>query len=110
MESLQRVRELQQCIHEQCRLEYTRAMRLGHGASVLMLIIAIAATLAVNAAEGQVITDGPTSCSAVALTYDLCPVKDQTGLDAELIEFLKNREVPATFLCPAGGLPDMTPP
>jgi peptidoglycan/xylan/chitin deacetylase (PgdA/CDA1 family) len=72
-------------------------MRLGHGASVLMLIIAIAATLAVNAAEGQVITDGPKSCPAVALTYDLCPVKNPTGLDAELIEFLKNREVPATF-------------
>jgi peptidoglycan/xylan/chitin deacetylase (PgdA/CDA1 family) len=71
-------------------------MRLGIGGS-LLLIIGVSASLLVNPVEGQVITAGPKSCAAVALTYDLCPVKDSPGLDIDLIEFLKNREVPATF-------------
>jgi peptidoglycan/xylan/chitin deacetylase (PgdA/CDA1 family) len=50
-----------------------------------------------SAAEGQVITAGPGSCPGVALTYDLCPVRGAPGLDAELIEFLTSRQVPATF-------------
>jgi peptidoglycan/xylan/chitin deacetylase (PgdA/CDA1 family) len=65
--------------------------------AALGLIIGAAAPFALNPAEGQVVTAGPKSCSAVTLTYDLCPVKAAPGLDTELIEFLKNREVPATF-------------
>jgi peptidoglycan/xylan/chitin deacetylase (PgdA/CDA1 family) len=71
-------------------------MRLGIGA-FLALIIGAGASMPVNPAGGQVVTAGPKSCSAVALTYDLCPVKADPGLDGELIEFLKSRAVPATF-------------
>jgi len=71
-------------------------MRLGIGA-FLALMIGAGASLPVNPVKGQVVTAGPKSCPAVALTYDLCPVKAVPGLDAELIEFLKDRAVPATF-------------
>ena len=71
-------------------------MRLGISA-FLTLIIGAGALPVANPAEGQVITAGPKSCPAVALTYDLCPVKAAPGLDAELIDFLKSRAVPATF-------------
>jgi peptidoglycan/xylan/chitin deacetylase (PgdA/CDA1 family) len=54
-------------------------------------------SLAVNAVQAQVVTAGSQSCAAVALTYDLCPVKAAPGLDAKLIEFLKDRRIPATF-------------
>ncbi len=48
-------------------------------------------------AEAQVIKAGPASCPAVALTYDLCPVRTASGFDHELIEFLIEHKVPATF-------------
>ncbi|HEX2055743.1 MAG TPA: polysaccharide deacetylase family protein [Nitrospiraceae bacterium] len=47
--------------------------------------------------HGEVVKAGPGACPAVALTYDLCPVRTPPGLDAELIEFLATREIPATF-------------
>lgn len=40
---------------------------------------------------------GPSSCQAVALTYDLCPVRMASGFDRELVAFLKDHEIPATF-------------
>ncbi|MEK7293829.1 MAG: hypothetical protein AAB049_02520, partial [Nitrospirota bacterium] len=36
----------------------------------------------------QVIRSGTPSCQAVALTFDLCPVRQGTGYDAELIDYL----------------------
>lgn len=48
-------------------------------------------------AEAQVIKAGPASCPAVALTYDLCPVRTASGFDRELVEFLIEHKVPATF-------------
>ncbi|WHZ23351.1 MAG: Polysaccharide deacetylase [Nitrospira sp.] len=45
----------------------------------------------------QVIKTGPASCPAVALTYDLCPVRSAPGFDAELIDFLIAKKIPATF-------------
>ena len=36
-------------------------------------------------------------CPAVALTYDLCPVRTASGFDRELIDFLIAHKVPATF-------------
>ena len=36
----------------------------------------------------QVIKAGSASCPAVALTYDLCPVRTASGFDRELIDFL----------------------
>lgn len=47
--------------------------------------------------EAQVIKAGAASCPAVALTYDLCPVRTASGFDAELIDFLIEHKVPATF-------------
>ena len=48
-------------------------------------------------AEGQVIKAGPSSCPAVALTYDLCPVRTAPGFDRELVDFLIANKIPATF-------------
>lgn len=48
-------------------------------------------------AQTQVIKAGPNSCPAVALTYDLCPVRTASGFDRELIDFLIEHQVPATF-------------
>jgi peptidoglycan/xylan/chitin deacetylase (PgdA/CDA1 family) len=45
----------------------------------------------------QVITSGATSCGTVALTFDLCPVRQGTGYDAELIDYLIEHRIPATF-------------
>lgn len=47
--------------------------------------------------EAQVIKAGPASCPAVALTYDLCPVRTASGFDHELIDYLLEHRVPATF-------------
>lgn len=63
-----------------------------------VLIVGVLALLEAGlAAEGQVIIAGPRACPAVALTYDLCPVRGAPGFDSELIELLKSREIPATF-------------
>ena len=48
-------------------------------------------------AEAQVIKAGSPSCPAVALTYDLCPVRTAPGFDRELIDFLMMNKIPATF-------------
>ena len=77
-------------------MEYTRAMCRLLVAS-LVVIIQAGPFLAEAAAEGQVVTAGPRACPAVALTYDLCPVRATPGLDAELLDFLMSKEVPATF-------------
>ena len=63
----------------------------------LVLVAGAGAFLAVEASESQVVTGGPQTCPAVALTYDLCPVRATPGLDTELLDFLTANEVPATF-------------
>ena len=45
----------------------------------------------------QVITSGPSGCKAVALTFDMCPVREGGGYDAPLIDLLIERRIPATF-------------
>jgi len=45
----------------------------------------------------QVTRGGAPSCQAVALTFDLCPVRQGTGYDAELIDYLIEHKIPATF-------------
>ena len=45
----------------------------------------------------QVIRSGPPSCKAVALTFDMCPVREGAGYDASLIAMLMERRIPATF-------------
>ena len=45
----------------------------------------------------QVIRGGVPGCKAVALTFDLCPVRQGTGYDAALIDYLIEHKIPATF-------------
>jgi peptidoglycan/xylan/chitin deacetylase (PgdA/CDA1 family) len=45
----------------------------------------------------QVIRAGPRTCEAVALTFDLCPVRGAGGYDTPLIALLTERRIPATF-------------
>jgi peptidoglycan-N-acetylglucosamine deacetylase len=48
-------------------------------------------------AQAQVIKSGPPSCPGVALTFDLCPVRNGTGYDQALIDYLIEQKIPATF-------------
>lgn len=63
----------------------------------LSAICAMALVAHDHPAEAQVIKAGPPSCPAVALTYDLCPVRTASGFDRELIDFLIANKIPATF-------------
>jgi len=47
--------------------------------------------------QAQVIKSGPPSCPGVALTFDLCPVRNGAGYDQALIEYLIEQKIPATF-------------
>jgi peptidoglycan-N-acetylglucosamine deacetylase len=47
--------------------------------------------------HAQVIKSGPSSCPGVALTFDLCPVRNGAGYDQALIDYLIEQKVPATF-------------
>ncbi len=44
-----------------------------------------------------VVNRGPEGCHEVALTFDLCPVREGSGWDRALITLLEQRHVPATF-------------
>ena len=57
----------------------------------------IAMVVHAHLVEAQVIKAGSPSCPAVALTYDLCPVRAAAGFDHELVDFLIMNKVPATF-------------
>lgn len=48
-------------------------------------------------AQAQVIKSGPPSCPGVALTFDLCPVRQGAGYDQNLIDYLIAHKIPATF-------------
>lgn len=45
----------------------------------------------------QVIKSGPPTCPAVALTFDLCPVRKGSGYDQPLMDYLITHRIPATF-------------
>lgn len=47
--------------------------------------------------QAQVVKSGPSSCPGVALTFDLCPVRNGTGYDQALIDYLIEQKIPATF-------------
>lgn len=66
--------------------------------SFRLCIAALAyALILVAPAQGQVIKSGPPACPGVALTFDLCPVRDGTGYDQALIDYLIEHKIPATF-------------
>lgn len=47
--------------------------------------------------QAQVLRSGPNTCHAIALTFDLCPVREGRGYDEALIATLVERRIPATF-------------
>jgi peptidoglycan-N-acetylglucosamine deacetylase len=48
-------------------------------------------------AEAQVIKSGPPACPGIALTFDLCPVRNGTAYDRALVDYLIDHKIPATF-------------
>jgi peptidoglycan/xylan/chitin deacetylase (PgdA/CDA1 family) len=64
-------------------------------AIICTMLFAVAGTPGDGNAE--VIQEGPKTCQGMALTFDLCPVREGSGYDQPLIEFLKDAHIPATF-------------
>lgn len=63
-----------------------------------MAIVVLSLTaLTVTPAPGQVIRSGPPACRGVALTFDMCPVREGSGYDEGLVRMLIERHIPATF-------------
>ncbi|OGW65595.1 MAG: hypothetical protein A3H49_03105 [Nitrospirae bacterium RIFCSPLOWO2_02_FULL_62_14] len=64
-----------------------------------LAVIAGLSSLLLPAGNGsaQVIRSGAPGCRAVALTFDLCPVRQGVGYDAALIDYLIEHRIPATF-------------
>ena len=61
------------------------------------LVIAAIASCFFTPAAAEVIRNGARACNGIALTFDLCPVKEGPGYDEPLIELLKEKHIPATF-------------
>jgi peptidoglycan/xylan/chitin deacetylase (PgdA/CDA1 family) len=51
--------------------------------------------------DNAIVRSGPSTCHAIAITFDLCPVKKGSGFDQPLVTFLKNHQIHATFF-PSG--------
>lgn len=65
--------------------------------SAAFALLAWAGVASFEEGTAQVIRSGPPTCKAIALTFDMCPVRAGTGYDAPLIEALRARRIPATF-------------
>lgn len=50
-----------------------------------------------DAGFAEVIREGPRACKAVALTFDMCPVREGSGYDEPLVRTLIEKQIPATF-------------
>jgi peptidoglycan/xylan/chitin deacetylase (PgdA/CDA1 family) len=65
---------------------------------MLCLILAVLLVPAIPSfTQAQVIKSGAPSCPGVALTFDLCPVRNGGGYDQGLIDYLIAQKIPATF-------------
>ena len=65
---------------------------------MLCLILAVLlVTVMPSFTQAQVIKSGAPSCPGVALTFDLCPVRNGGGYDQALIDYLIEQKIPATF-------------
>ena len=47
--------------------------------------------------NAEVIRGGSRDCKAVALTFDMCPVRAGSGYDESLVRTLMEKQIPATF-------------
>lgn len=72
------------------------SIRLLRAALAAMAVLSSLLLLSRDGAA-QVIRGGAPSCQAVALTFDLCPVRQGTGYDTDLIAYLIEHKIPATF-------------
>ncbi|HJS66519.1 MAG TPA: polysaccharide deacetylase family protein [Nitrospiraceae bacterium] len=73
-------------------------MRSRYMPEMLSLFFTILLVPAVSTvSQAQVVKSGPPSCPGVALTFDLCPVRNGTGYDQTLIDYLIEQKIPATF-------------
>ena len=77
------------------------AMKSVRGSVAILVVAAGIAVRPALAAPSGVFTHGPANCHALALTFDLCPVKSGSGFDAPLVQFLIEHRIPATFF-PSG--------
>lgn len=74
---------------------------------VCALAVAVVATLAIapsclaDDAAPPIVRTGVTGCKRIALTFDLCPVRDPHGFDEKLVALLVTTRTPATFF-PSG--------
>jgi peptidoglycan/xylan/chitin deacetylase (PgdA/CDA1 family) len=69
-----------------------------HASRITCLVLTMLLVSAVPSfTQAQVIKSGPSSCPGVALTFDLCPVRNGTGYDQALIDYLIEQKIPATF-------------
>jgi peptidoglycan/xylan/chitin deacetylase (PgdA/CDA1 family) len=64
---------------------------------LVALLIGVLAFVFPAMSPAQVITSGPPSCPGIALTFDLCPVKQGSGYDQPLVDFLIQHQIPSTF-------------
>ncbi|MDE3035790.1 MAG: polysaccharide deacetylase family protein [Nitrospirota bacterium] len=63
----------------------------------LFLVPALWCGLLGASADAQVVRSGPSACKAIALTFDLCPVRNGSGYDDPLLKTLIEKQIPATF-------------
>ena len=80
------------------RFRYTPGMPPRNFSRIRYLILAMLLTTAIpSATQAQIIKSGPPWCPGVALTFDLCPVRNGGGYDQALIDYLIEQKIPATF-------------
>ncbi len=48
-------------------------------------------------ANEEMIKHGPEDCNCIAITFDLCPVKEGDGYNKELFDYLIENKIPSTF-------------
>jgi peptidoglycan/xylan/chitin deacetylase (PgdA/CDA1 family) len=63
----------------------------------IILIIGYGSSSPTSASSAEVIREGPLGCKAVALTFDMCPVREGSGYDEPLVRTLIEKQIPATF-------------
>jgi len=66
-------------------------------ATLVLLLLNLAGRASAGTQLAPVVKEGPAGCHEIALTFDLCPVREGTGWDAALIGMLEDLRVPATF-------------
>lgn len=64
---------------------------------MVAFLVCVTVVGAPSRAAAQVVKSGPRTCPGVALTFDLCPVRNPVGYDAALVDYLKANKIPATF-------------